>query len=190
MSVADVVVLLRLCDQLLVMSSRRRGRKATTADLVGHRRSSPKELLVHASCTSRSLEYRRECASNWPFHVEVKINKGKRRSKCRVVGGIQGRSSGWRAQPYSNQWQEVKLVHHVLSVLTALRWGRTTSTEPSFEEANFQSNRLARSDIQRDSLERLSYALGAPRHRTLRWESKSEDMPAARDTIKPPSRHA
>jgi len=88
MSVADAVVLPRLCDQLLVMSSRRRGHKATTADLVGHRRSSPKEFLVHASCTSRSLEYGRECASNWPSHVEVEINSGKKRSKCCVGGGI------------------------------------------------------------------------------------------------------
>jgi len=33
--------------------------------------------------------------------------------------------------------------------------------DPSFEEANFQSNRLSQSDIQQDNPERLLYALGA-----------------------------
>lgn len=33
-------------------------------------------------------------------HLSRKIKQGERTSKCLIVGGISGRASGWRAQPY------------------------------------------------------------------------------------------
>jgi len=87
MSVADVVVLLRLCDQLLVMSLQKHGHMATIADWVGHHRSSPKQVLVHAFCIQkkRGIQTRMCIELTFPRPNE---NLARGRRYLSVVGGI------------------------------------------------------------------------------------------------------